>query len=436
MPGTTGHPNQRSYRMGLKALFVLTVLMCSLASTAPAMAISRATVLARAQSWIDIPVRYSQTHYYKGYRTDCSGFTSMAWKTTRGGHAISYSTRSLHSIATSIPADALLPGDAMVKYNYHAQIFYGWLDASHTYYVVYEQTGPNSKITVQNMADNLARGYIPYRRKGITNGPKPWNAIANPSFDTWSRGGVIWWSTEGDRWGSPPVTTQTAGVAKSSKWALRLMNASGRTRDLVGIKQTAKVTTGTPYALSLWASTPAEPAGLTLRLEFFAASGASLGSTYTTGARCSIGSSALGLMSLNATAPATATSATVTVRLAGGVDASGTAGTTAVVDEVHLYDRSPVSASASISNASIKRAQTVSIAGTVTAPVPYGTVRIYVTRPGATKAVALADKVLVKGTWSLGCTAHSRGTYSYTVKYLGYGPYGPVTSRQISLDVR
>jgi hypothetical protein len=324
----------------------------------------------------------------------------------------------------------------MVKYDYHAQIFYGWVDASHTYYVVYEQTGPNSKITVQNMADNLAKGYIPYRRKGITNGPKPWNAIANPSFDTWSRGGVVWWTTEGDRWGSPPVTTQTAGVAKASKWAMRLMNASGRTRDLVGISQTAKVTTGTPYALSLWATTPADPAGLTLRLEFFAASGASLGSTYTTGARWGIGAESFGLMSLNATSPATATSATVTVRLAGGVDATGTPGTTAVVDEVRLYDRSPVSASSSISSASIKRGQAVSLTGTVTAPVASGTVRIYVTRPGTTKAVVLADRTLARGAWSLRCTARMHGTYRFTVKYLGYGPYGPVTTPRLSLKVR
>lgn len=420
---------------GAAVVAAASVVLALLVAT-PAFAITRASVLARAQSWIDIPVKYSQTHYYKGYRTDCSGFTSMAWKTTRSGHAYSYTTRSLQSISTSIPADALLPGDAMVRYDHHAQIFYGWLDATHTYYVVYEQTGPNAKITVQNMADNLARGYIPYRRKGISNGPKPWNAIANPSFDTWSRGGVIWWQTEGDRWGSPPVTTQTADVAKASKWSLRLMNSSGRARDLVGITQTAKVATSTPYLLSVWARTAADPAGLTLRLEYFAASGASLGSTYTTGARCGIGPAAFGLMSLMTTAPATATSATVTVRLAGGVDASGSVGTTAAVDEVRLYDRSPVAATIALSKSSAARGTSISITGTVTAPIPYGVARVYVTRPGSTKAVVLGDRQLVKGAWSLTTRPGMRGTYHFKVRYLGYGPWGPVSSGTVALKVK
>ena len=43
-------------------------------------AITRPEVLKRAEHWIKKRVQYSQSSYYQGYRRDCSGFVSMAWK--------------------------------------------------------------------------------------------------------------------------------------------------------------------------------------------------------------------------------------------------------------------------------------------------------------------------------------------------------------------
>jgi hypothetical protein len=40
--------------------------------------ITRAQILARAQTWVDAKVPYSQSAYRDGYRTDCSGYVSMA----------------------------------------------------------------------------------------------------------------------------------------------------------------------------------------------------------------------------------------------------------------------------------------------------------------------------------------------------------------------
>jgi len=36
-------------------------------------------VIANAKTWLNPPVPYSQTAYHNGYRTDCSGYVSMAW---------------------------------------------------------------------------------------------------------------------------------------------------------------------------------------------------------------------------------------------------------------------------------------------------------------------------------------------------------------------
>jgi hypothetical protein len=41
--------------------------------------ITRSEIIARADTWMHPPVPYSQDAYKGGYRTDCSGYVSMAW---------------------------------------------------------------------------------------------------------------------------------------------------------------------------------------------------------------------------------------------------------------------------------------------------------------------------------------------------------------------
>lgn len=415
-------------------LVAASFLVFLLLGATSASATTRATVLARAQVWIDRQVPYSQTHYFGGYRTDCSGFTSMSWQLVSRGHALSLSTRSLHSVSTTISPDALLPGDAMIKYNYHARVFYGWVDAAHTMYIAYEQTGPTTKSSIKYLASDLAYGYVPYRRTGITKGPPAWNAIANPTFDVWASGAPVWWQTSGG-WASV-VCSRSLDVTKSGNNALRLLNPSARSRDVVELSQMAGITPGAPYTASVWACTGADPAGLVLRLRFLDASGTVLSTVSTSGAAWSIEATSLGRMSLTVTAPATATSATVSVRLAGGVDASGTAGTSAVLDDFQLFDSSPLSSEASVSASVTTRSHSVAISGLVKAPIPYGTVRVYMQRPDRRSPIALTDKQLVAGAWSLPFKPGLRGTYKFTAKYLGYGPWGPSISRVLTLRVK
>ena len=96
-----------------------------------AFAITRATVLDRAQRRIDLPVGYSQSKYYAGYRTDCSGYVSMCWAT-----GSSYNTRTFYQVTHRISVADLRPGDALLKKGYHIRLFYGWLDDAHTTYIV------------------------------------------------------------------------------------------------------------------------------------------------------------------------------------------------------------------------------------------------------------------------------------------------------------
>ena len=58
----------------------------------------RPPTLARGMAWINAGVPYSQTRYYAGYRTDCSGFVSMCWALPS-----SYNTRTLYRVAYPTP---------------------------------------------------------------------------------------------------------------------------------------------------------------------------------------------------------------------------------------------------------------------------------------------------------------------------------------------
>jgi hypothetical protein len=102
--------------------------------------ITRDDVLIRARTWVAAKVPYSMEAYYGGYRTDCSGFVSMAW------HADdSYTTRSMYQVTREITKDELRPGDALLWRKWygdeigHVRLFGGWLGTGHSRYWVYEQ---------------------------------------------------------------------------------------------------------------------------------------------------------------------------------------------------------------------------------------------------------------------------------------------------------
>jgi len=182
--------------IALAALLAVLAVAITLVGATSASAISRDQVLARGQVRVDAPVPYSQSRYYAGYRTDCSGYVSMAWSTKT-----SWSTRSFHLVTHRITTSQLKPGDALLKKGTHIRMFYGWVDAAHTQYVAYETAnGSYAGTRIHAIAEDLAYGYVPTRYNRITDSPKPLNALQNGSFDVWSRSWTgaehpVWWQS-------------------------------------------------------------------------------------------------------------------------------------------------------------------------------------------------------------------------------------------------
>ncbi|MEU8776739.1 VCBS repeat-containing protein [Streptomyces sp. NPDC048606] len=103
--------------------------------SAAATKITRSRVIARAKSWVGIGLDYSGGGRYGGYRTDCSGFVSMAWDLDDSLTTDAFEPRgTVHSIAKSElkAGDALLDNDAGV--NGHVVLFEKWADSAKTRY--------------------------------------------------------------------------------------------------------------------------------------------------------------------------------------------------------------------------------------------------------------------------------------------------------------
>ncbi|GGK93227.1 hypothetical protein Ppa06_60430 [Planomonospora parontospora subsp. parontospora] len=132
---------------------------------------TRNQVLIRAQSWLDVGIPYSQTacheNRYGDYRTDCSGYVSMAWGLSR-----SYTTRDIHLVSNEIPRSDLRPGDILNRYDDHMAIFVRWSDAARTKPLVREQAG--SVGTVERTWPAATAGlYTPRRYHNIREDVAP-----------------------------------------------------------------------------------------------------------------------------------------------------------------------------------------------------------------------------------------------------------------------
>ncbi|MYS87992.1 FG-GAP-like repeat-containing protein [Embleya scabrispora] len=112
--------------------------------------ISRSEVIARARTWVAAGVPYSMTSYRSDangrYRTDCSGFVSMAWHlASSSANNYGETTGTLVNFTFSIAKESLKPGDVLLNPDPgaagHVVIFNGWVNAEHTRYDAYEQAG-------------------------------------------------------------------------------------------------------------------------------------------------------------------------------------------------------------------------------------------------------------------------------------------------------
>ena len=151
-------------------------------------AITPSEAYTRAQAWIAARVPYNQGATYPApdnpvgpYRTDCSGFVSMAW-----GLSQSLTTQTLPHVATQIAASQLQEGD-ILDYNStinpgngsHVVMFVGWANSQHTMYTEDEEAGGLGAVqrTIPFPYDAAMDGsgsWIPYRYNNMVEGaPAP-----------------------------------------------------------------------------------------------------------------------------------------------------------------------------------------------------------------------------------------------------------------------
>ena len=123
----------------------------------------RETAVRRAFTWWDAQVPYSQSKYHGGYRTDCSGFISMAWQL-----GTSYTTANFVSGGGDSfllgSYDSLRPGDALVRRSNgagHIVMFLGWNNAAKTSACVIEQnsTALDMEFGTRTASSLRASGY-------------------------------------------------------------------------------------------------------------------------------------------------------------------------------------------------------------------------------------------------------------------------------------
>jgi hypothetical protein len=339
---------RRQHAGRLMLLFALTLALFAL-SSAPAYAITRSQVLARAQSWVDAQVPYSQSASYPdtttGYRTDCSGYVSMAWRAQySSGAPASYTTSSLGSISHQIAVADLQPGDIVLKAGSHVRLFGWWTDGSHTQYVAFEErtTGTVAVRDVQSIdADVNHYGYVPYRYNKIEDEPPSANVLQNWSFEVWNSGKPDNWTFATDSGGT---FAQSNDHTHSGWSALSLTDPTADPARYSEVQQTAVALPNRVYTLAACAITDRNPDGVQLRLQFLDAAGASLAETYTTGAQWGVNSGSIAQVFLPATSPTGTAKATVTLRLSGGgwIGPGGGTGGSVVFDDVWLVAATPV----------------------------------------------------------------------------------------------
>jgi cell wall-associated NlpC family hydrolase len=167
-------PNLSRRRLLQAAAIVPAVAIPTLAVGSPANAAYRGTivrdeVMNRARNWFTENVQYDQGSTYPDiegthrYRTDCSGFVSMAWHTSTPGH----STRSIPDIAERIQWDELKPGDVLNSYDNHCMLYHMWEAPGWIW--IYDLATPASDMRhIKVFTDDLRdQNYIPRRYRNI-----------------------------------------------------------------------------------------------------------------------------------------------------------------------------------------------------------------------------------------------------------------------------
>lgn len=147
---------------------------CGSDTPPPPASSDRASALARAATWLTAsgggPVPYSQSAYLNGYRTDCSGYVSMALGLDPGDYGGPNTVGlTASSITRPISTSELAAGDLLIdatgdSNTRHVVMFEAWTDSSHTSYMSYEQSGDGgTHHRTHNYGLTSGSEYSPYR---------------------------------------------------------------------------------------------------------------------------------------------------------------------------------------------------------------------------------------------------------------------------------
>ncbi|MFD5145207.1 hypothetical protein [Streptomyces sp. NPDC058401] len=144
--------------------------------------ITRDEILLRAQHWVDLNVYYNQDDSHpdldgRHYRTDCSGFVSMALHLSW-----SPSTVTLHEVLDPIAWEDLKPGDAVGTLGPgtggdagHVVLFAGWANHEHTRFFTMEEMGGAGSVRYERPINYTTSGgqftAKPYRYKRVAEAP-------------------------------------------------------------------------------------------------------------------------------------------------------------------------------------------------------------------------------------------------------------------------
>ncbi|GAA4295119.1 peptidoglycan-binding protein [Streptomyces venetus] len=191
------------------------------ATSAEPVAITRAEIITRARAWVTAKVPYSMNRYWSdGYRQDCSGYVSMAWKLPGNEW-----TGSLAQYAERISKEELQPGDILLFHNpadaqsgSHVTIFGGWTNSAHTSYTAYEQARPRTRRKTTPYAYwTDSHRYVPYRYKGITQEPaKGPDSASGSGSDSGAHSGPAAGSDSGGGTGTGTGTGSASGAGSAS----------------------------------------------------------------------------------------------------------------------------------------------------------------------------------------------------------------------------
>ncbi|WP_394613202.1 hypothetical protein JNUCC0626_25035 [Lentzea sp. JNUCC 0626] len=161
----------------------------ALSASAVNEAITRAEVIDRAKSWLTAinngPVPYDMNGSFGGYRSDCSGFVSMAWKL--GG---SLTTVTIPGVSSRIAKDDLMPGDVLGNLGPgtggaagHVVLFEAWANEARTRYIGIEQAGsPGHTVRREIPYPYFSGNYQPWRYNKIADA-RPVDRVSDINSD-------------------------------------------------------------------------------------------------------------------------------------------------------------------------------------------------------------------------------------------------------------